>query len=457
MRHSTVAISGSLEAPHIRHPIAPTPSEGIAEASVQARFEVVAPARRVLTAHQGTIVVVGMLAVAGLAYILRSPSVITGPALWAEDGTVFFKDAVERGWASMFTPYGGQLIVFPRTVAALVAPLPAAMQPGLYAAAAMAAAVLSCGIVLSSRWRDAAPIPVRFACLLALVCAPGVLEAYGTLANAHWWLGVGLVLLAMLRDPSVRHTRVGEVVFAAVAGTSGFAAIFAIPALVVRALRNRSRHSWTVAGVAVLGVAVQMTYLLGSARRGNFAEIASDPVAAVLVLAKRVLATAALGETNLADLWPLRSPTPTAIIVVVVLVTAMGMIWMRGARLEIGALLLALLGSWFLALWALTQPGGSLDMLFWPTAAGRYFLVPIAILYISLLVARPIGRAWTPLVAVACVLLLTGIVSDYRLPLWRVAVDPEAAHWESFARCVDLGGSRCSTTIPPGWSLEVSR
>jgi hypothetical protein len=394
-------------------------------------------------------VILGMLVVATYLYALRSPTSITAPTLWAEGGTVFFKDAIERGWSALFAPYSGQLLLFPRLVATIVAPLPAAIQPALYAGVAMAVAVLSCGIVLSSRWRDAVPLSARFVCLLALLCAPGVDETYGTLANTHWWLGLGLLLLGMLRDPLTRGIRIGELAFAALAGTSGFAALYGIPALGVRAIRNRSRHSLTVLGIAVLGVIVQVGVLLGSARRGDIAGIVSDPLAAVLVFAKRVMATAAVGETNLAVLWPVRSPGAWALLAAILLTMALTLIWMRTTRMEMGALLLCLLGGWFLALWAMTQPDSSVEMLFWSTAAARFFLIPRATLYISLVVAWPFLGIKRAALALAGVLLLAGILSDYHL-----AASP-TVDWGPFAQCVDQARADCSTVIPPGWSLHV--
>ncbi len=391
-----------------------------------------------------------MLAVAACLYFLRSRTFVTAPAFWAEDGTVFFKDAIERGWGALFTPYAGQLFLLQRAIASVLAPLPASIQPALFAVAAMAVAVLSCGIVISPRWRDAVPVSSRFACLVALLCAPGVDETYGTLANAAWWLGIGLVLLGMLRDPLRRWGRVGEIGFAALAGTSGFVALYGIPTLGVRAIRNRSRHSVTVLGVALLGIGVQIGFLLGSTRRGDVADIFRNPVIAVLVFVKRVIATAALGETSLSTLWPQHWPGALAAVVVIVLVTALAVIWVRGARIEIGALVLSLTGGWFLALWAMTLPGASLEMLLSPGAAARYFLVPKALLYIGLVASRPLEGISKAMMAVVSVLLVWGVLSGYHL-----AHSP-AVGWGSFARCVDQTQGICSTVIPPGWLLEVT-
>jgi hypothetical protein len=100
-----------------------------------------------------TPVAVTVMAVVGAAvHLLRDPTAIVAAGFWAEDGTIYFADAVERGWGTLLEPYGSQLFLFPRAVAALVAPLPVVVQPVVYAIVAIAVAVASCSIILSSRW-----------------------------------------------------------------------------------------------------------------------------------------------------------------------------------------------------------------------------------------------------------------------------------------------------------------
>lgn len=395
------------------------------------------------------LVPLGMLLFAALVYVLRSPTSILASGLWAEDGTILFKDAIERGWSALFDPYAGQLIILQRLAATILAPAPAVVQPLLYAVASIGVAVLSCAIVLSSRWRDTLPLGVRFACLLALLCVPSAGEVHLSLVNSHWWLGIGLLLLGMLRDPVSHSIRIGEIGFAALVATSGFAALYAIPALAVRLVRNRSRHSLLVLAVALVGVGVQVGYLLGSGRRGSLTEIVAHPVIGLHVFAKRIMATAALGETNLAVLWPFGQPSVSAILVPLVLTAALALIAARGARMEVGALLVTLIGGWFLGLWALTNPDASLEMLLWQGAASRYFVVPIAVLYIGLIVSRPPGPGWMAVTVLASGILLVGIAADY-------LIDPRPRYeWAPFAECVDHARGQCSTTIAPAWSLQV--
>lgn len=386
-----------------------------------------------------------MLLGAAYVYVMRQPSILTRPVFYGEDGTVFFKGALEHGAGSIFQPYNGLVYVFQRLVAVLAEPLPVSMQPAIYAAVAVAAAVLSCSIALSSRWRFPVPITARYVCVLALLCSPAVDEVFGTFSNAHWWLAVGLVLLGMLSDPLSRRLKLGELAFAALAALSGFAAVYAIPTLALRAFRNRSRHSLALLGVALAGALVQVGYLLNSARPADGAGIFKHPATDLLVLVKRVFVGPVVGDTNLAALWPDRLPDTWVWLLPIALIAALTTVWISSPRIELVALLVVLFGGWVLALGGTPDPGNVMSFF------GRYFIVPIGMLYVSLIVSWPESMLRRTMAGLACVLLATGILSDYHLnPLLPV-------DWAPFAACVEKGAApTCSTVIAPGWTLEVA-
>jgi hypothetical protein len=395
---------------------------------------------------------VALTIVAAAVFVARRPGMFVSPFSippYAEDGAVYFKDAIEQGGRAIFEPYNGQIFILQRLVAFAAALFPARVQPSLYEAVAVAGAVLCCSIALSTRWRSSIPLGARFVCMLALLCSPAVDETYGALAGLHSWLSVGLVLMGLLYDPISRRLKAGELTFAAATALSGFAAVYAIPVLLARAVRNGSRHSLLLLGVAVGGIVVQLGVLSTSARHGDTASLASQPVTDVLVLAKRVFGTAALGDANLVTLWPARQPEWWVWILLAALLAALAVIWARAPRLEAGALLATLLGSWILALWGFTLPGVDLSMAFWPMGASRYFLVPVAAIYVSLILLWPSTRLQRAALGLACLVLAFGIFSDYRL----YAV--HSADWPSFAACVQQAETTCSTVIPPGWTLEV--
>lgn len=390
-----------------------------------------------------------MLAAAAYVFVMRQPRILAVPTFWAEDGPVYFKSAVEQGLGSLLQPYNGQLFVFQRIVAGLSALLPVSVQPTVYATVAVATAVLSCSIVLSSRWRWQVPLNVRFVCLLALLCSPAVDPGlFGTLTNTHWWLAIGLVLLGMLHDPLSRRLKIGELALAAVTALSGLAAIYALPSLGVRAFRNRSRHSLALAGVALAGTLVQVGYVVfASTRPGDLKDVVTHPATTIAVLVRRVFGCAALGDPSLQVWWQHRIPDVWAGMTAGLLIVALAVIWLLARRLEIGAVVLALAGGALMAMWTLwTWPDPTRAL--WD-GGWRYFLVPVAMLYVSMVLWWPAGRMGRVVAGLACVLLATGIFTGYR-------VDGLAASdWSTFSACMEKRATTCTVVIPPGWTLEV--
>jgi hypothetical protein len=294
--------------------------------------------------------------------------------------------------------------------------------------------------------------------LVALLCSPQVNDVLATLVNAHWWLGVGLLVLGMLKDPMSRLAQAGEIAFALVAALSGFAALYALPILSVRAIRERSRQSLAVLSVVVAGLLAQTPSLLASGRRGDIMAIASDFTMALEIFVRRVVGSALFGPANV---WDLAALNWLIVILIGLLSVALAKLWydllkQQAVRLEAVALLTTVIAGWFFAMWAVTQPGGALEMLLWPGAANRYFLISNAAIYLTLLLRLSLLRV-EPTVStlskaalgVASLLLAIGIASGYRLsPIG-------SPDWASFAECVDEGRPRCVTVIPPAWTLEV--
>ena len=239
------------------------------------------------------------------------------------------KGVLDHRAATLFDPCDGQLFLFQRLIALIASPLaltiPSPRSTNVVAMARGRALVLH---------RPVVAVAVRRAAMGALSvpggpgCSPAVDEVFGTLSNTHWWLGIGLVLIGMLRDSQSQFVRSVELGFAAVTALSGFAAVYAIPSLAVRSFRNRSRQSLALLGVAGAGTLVQVGYLLGSARQMNTSGLFDQKTTDLLVLVRRVFAASALGDTNLALLWPDRFPATWVWLVplalVVTLVSALG-------------------------------------------------------------------------------------------------------------------------------------
>ena len=383
--------------------------------------------------------------------VLRRPDSLFAPTMWAEDGVVFFKGAVDHGASSLFDGYNGQFLVLQRTVALVAEPLPVAWQPAIYAVVALLVTVGSCSWVLSARWGMPISFPVRVACLFALVCMPGTAEVTATLTNCHWWLAVGVLVIGCLTDPPRPPGRILEIAFVALTALSGFAVLYGLPALLFHAVRTKSRHSLTLVAVAVTGLVIETSYLIASPREGSagrLTHIGADTT--VLLVVKKVFGLAALGDVNFAQSWPLRQAPLWAWTITFVLLALVVALFVALRAPQRYGLLCCVLGAWFLAIWSETRPGGRFSALLLPGIGNRYFVPAIAAVYLLVLMATSRRRLRALVVATTAVLLLVGIASDYHLAP-RGHVD-----WSEFARCVDGSQQTCTVVIPPGWEVVIT-
>ena len=395
--------------------------------------------------------VAGMLLAATYVFAFRRIGVVTSPYFWAEDAAVFLKDAMASGAGSLYATYNGQYFFLQRVTAYLGAQLPVPWEPTLYVAVGTAAAVLSCGWVLSPRWRFEVPLGLRFAVMLGLLCSPTVDEVHGNLTNAHWWLAIGLVLIGLLRDPVGRGSRGWEIGYVTVASLTGFSALYGLPTLVARALRTRTRHSSLLCGIAAVALALQTAILLAShQRQGRLGVMFSEPSTLWVVPLKRVFGAMALGDQYLSVVWPADVPTWWVIPLVGVVVAAFVVLLASTDRLVAIALVAVAAVGVVLAFWATTMDPLTPAALIAPGAASRYFVIPVAAMYI----AAAVVERWSGITAAAGVTLalvcLVAIAGEYRIP------GDTMFDQSPFYACMQKDVGTCSTTVPPGWTITVA-
>ena len=243
-------------------------------------------------------------------YIVRRPSSIVSPTFWAEDGTIFFKGAIQPGGArsSSRMPATVALPAWDRIPGRAVArPDPTSdllrvsdrgggrfdRHPPL--APAGDCLSLITGSSASSRcWSfPAGRRPLRHAQQCPLVARHRLDIARNAQRSATTCgasRGVGVHSHRELVRDSLPFT-----VFRCWASA---------PSEIAQGIR------WAIVGIATVGVLVQVTFLVGSSRRGGVGPIVGDAGRAVLVLIKRVFATDVLGAANLEALAPLKTMDP---------------------------------------------------------------------------------------------------------------------------------------------------
>ena len=206
---------------------------------------------------------IGLLSVVLLLWV-RKPDSFHNPQFWAEDGLIFFSQQVQLGARAHLEPYAGYLNAVPRLAAALAGLLPYRYAPAAYNAAALL-------VMLALVWKLYSPRlglrwPLPFALAVALVPHPGG-EVFVCLANVQWILALLLLAVLLQRSPETRAQAAGDAGIVLLTGLTGPFLLLALPLLMVKAWRSRSRPDLLKMNLAVLAVgaaaaAVQLWTLL---------------------------------------------------------------------------------------------------------------------------------------------------------------------------------------------------
>jgi hypothetical protein len=162
--------------------------------------------------------------------------------MWAEDGGLFFRDAITLGPAAILKPYAGYYHLIPRLIALAATPFPSLIAPHFYIAACLlitAACFSELASVRSAVLR--LPAWLRVLSAVGLCFAPGMAEVWGNLANLHAVLFLWLALLAMRRE-ATRLSRFERIAVLLAALTAGEAGVL-VPVFAARAFLQRRPRS----------------------------------------------------------------------------------------------------------------------------------------------------------------------------------------------------------------------
>lgn len=245
--------------------------------------------------------------------------------VWAEDGPIFLRDAVEHGAYSLGYLYGGYLHTVPRLLALVGSLLPLhlfdlyTVITGACAVGVLAAFVYTAlsHAIGSRTWAAVAAFG------MALVPAASV-GSLGNLAYLQWWLLPAAFAALLLGSGISRRISLTASTVILLAALSSPLALLMAPAAVVSGVFRTSRM-----GALVIGLAVQAGAMLFAPQSGAF-------------LRRRDLdLTAPFIAPDVSDLiGPVKAPTVVTVIVGLVVMAATVMLWTKsssGRRIALAA------------------------------------------------------------------------------------------------------------------------
>lgn len=428
---------------------------------VRARLGRAFPPDRSGTADFATVLryLAGIIA-ATLIVLLRQPGVPALDTIWAEDGSVFLADAVNRSFLDVvLTPYAGYAHLVPRLLAELASHLPLGL----------AAWVLSGGsaLVLASLaafvYRVSACIehwPLRLALASSLVLLPAaIVEALANAANLHWFL-IFAAFWALLWVPRGTTGRFVAALVVTLAALSDPLTLLLAPVAIARfvALRGWRDHTVTIAWAVAL--AVQLTVVIESDSR---TVAGADVVELAALYGARVVGINLVGLQFGERLWPtIGGVLPwlglglVIAFTVYVLTRPNSRTMLPGALAITTSVLLFAVGHW-------VQGAEDVAVGVWGLPAARYLIVPTLALLCALMLVlddrdpRVGKRRWSAvrsgvLVWYVAVVAMSLSVSNGREggPSWQDALA------EARAACPTADGTAILQITPQTWVIRIN-
>ena len=371
----------------------------------------------------------------GLVLALHKPWALTNPQLYAEDGTVFMKQADWYGVRAFIMPYMGYLSTIPRLVAWFCTnALDPLYWPTFYNLVAFVITVAVAARMLSERL---ACLPYRPFLALTLFLGPHTGEILITITNLQWFTAIALVQQALMHPPSTNRQRFGDIAIVSVVGLTGpFVAAF-LPIFAIRWWVKRQSHDLTILITATFCTAVQAWFVLHGP---HFDHPPFDMTKYVVIISQHLMVWPILGTHAAVRVGSLGTALLGFSLLIIIIFWSVR----RGVRREQRLIVLAA----FILLLGASSLRGRFDTysLLTPWDSDRYFFVPRVML--GWLLIMEIGSVYMIVRNGAKVILMA--IFLMHLPGYIIPTPPDF-HWSSYCDSLRKGNSTEIPTLPEGW------
>lgn len=197
------------------------------------------------------------------ALFWRRPDQFRAPYIWVEEGAVNLVQYIEHGWAYLFEPVAGYLILPAKLIQLAALTLSLDWYPEIaFALTLLFTAGVVCMLALS-------PTRLRhpLACALFVLVVPSDSEVFATSLFAFWWGTLLLPPLLWRRDHD--HRLWSRVAMVALGGLSSPMVLPLAPLFALQALLVRTRNTIVVAALACATAAVQLYFIKSSGTAGT--------------------------------------------------------------------------------------------------------------------------------------------------------------------------------------------
>mgnify|MGYP001267593028 CR=1 FL=1 len=169
-------------------------------------------------------------------FLFRIPDLVLRPQFWAEDGNIFFREAMCFGPESLFKSYQGYYLLLPRLTAYFASFFDQLYAPAIYCFIAVFLTAVVLNLVLSPRLL----LPAKPLLALLIVISANGNEVAGNITNAQWYLAIGLLVVFLLQPSVFGRTLIFEALFVLAAGLTGPFILLMLPVIVFMVWVNRT-------------------------------------------------------------------------------------------------------------------------------------------------------------------------------------------------------------------------
>jgi hypothetical protein len=215
--------------------------------------------------RRSTLVAAAAVVLGTFAQVVRLPGDTAYNTIWAEDGSVFLNQALNKGILHAFIiPYSGYLHVVPRLFAAIAALLPLAWAASIFGVGS--ALLVSCLGVFLYRATEGLILsrPLRLVLSTMFVAIPVVgFETEANAANLHFYLDF-VAIWGLLWRPQGRMANAVSTAVCFLAAGSDAITLFLLPIAIARLVAVRFRRGSAPAFGLVAGLLIQAPVILTS-------------------------------------------------------------------------------------------------------------------------------------------------------------------------------------------------
>ncbi len=202
-------------------------------------------------------VILALLRIPDLGYIQNS--------LWAEDGSLFFRDAVSVGLSSLFSPYAGYLHLYPRIVALISSYISISLTPYLYFLAWIVSCMFTIYIILRQAKEFNGGFISSMLLISAVILQPNSGDVFFTITNSQWLISAAMIIWAC--SSRVERVTLIEWCGLLICALTGPFIILLVPAMLLRVLVLKDFRTRKAVYITVfLCAAIQMLCVCFSGR-----------------------------------------------------------------------------------------------------------------------------------------------------------------------------------------------